>query len=99
MNEPLLHKFETTQAFGKSSLKTVIEYTYIDESLTIQSIDHVINGTFEVKAERESYLAYIQKYGRKLITKAEKDIEHMSEIARRHDEWLRDELRITGATA
>jgi hypothetical protein len=97
--EPITHKLKTSCKCGKACLDTYIAYTFIDGSLSIKSIDHRLNDSFTFSANQSDYLHYLMQFGREMITQAERDIEHMKEVARRHDDWLRDELNIIGATA
>jgi len=97
--EPITHKLHTSCQCGKARLDTYITYTFIDGSLSIKAIDHRLNDSFTFSANQSDYLHYLMQFGREMIEKADSEIEHMKEIARRHDDWLRAELNIIGATA
>lgn len=97
--DPIIHTFKNNCSCGAATLETVIDYTLINGVISILNIENVLNGSYPIPVDEHSFIEYRLRFARALKSHAMRDIERMKIEARRHDEWLREELRITGATA
>ena len=97
--EPIIHTLKTRCACGAATLETTIDYTYIDGVIEIQRIHNVLNESYSIPVDKSGYIEYRLRFNGALRAHAAREIEHMKKEARRHDEWLREELDVTGAPA
>lgn len=96
---PIIHTFTHRAKCGLATLETSIDYHYIDGEIKILSVQNTLNDSFPIPASGGSFLQYRITFGTAMKHHAARELERMKIEARRHDEWLREELSITGATA
>jgi hypothetical protein len=97
--KPIIHTFTHHGHCGLATLETSIDYHYIDGEIKILSVQNVLNDSYPIPASADSFLQYRITFGAAMKRHAARELERMKIEARRHDEWLREELSITGAIA
>jgi hypothetical protein len=97
--QPIIHTFTHRSSCGLATLETSIDYQCIDDEIKILCVQNTLNDSYPIPVSDSSFIQYRIRFGKSLKHHAARELERMKIEARRHDEWLREELSITGAMA